>query len=165
MLFRSASNANTAHALYQSLGVSLGSENTSPTSNENVYNRIQSIDFENQDTSISIEIKGDSGKEFLLTRDRNSAQYNLWSEKQEDGSYTTSPNMPTKAQVEDLVVKYIPIETRKAIDRWVELHQDVNWMTNSELTNLEKRLKEELFPEILMAVREELQNPDRKSVV
>ena len=47
----------------------------------NAYNRIQSMEFEGQDTSISIEIKGESGKEFLLTRNRNSAQYVLWSEK------------------------------------------------------------------------------------
>lgn len=82
---------------------------------------IQNIEIGSQGTIINIEIKGDTGKEFLLTKGRNESKYTLWAEKQPDGSYKTSTEFPTEKQVQNLVDKYIPKETQYIINEWQRL--------------------------------------------
>lgn len=92
---------------------------------------IISIEYANQGTEIQIELKGDSGKEFLLTVGRNSDGYNLWSEKQEDGSYKPPVEFPTKEQVQKLVDKYLPQDLKEAIQTWNTINQSEGYLEKS----------------------------------
>ena len=70
-----------------------------------------------QGTSIELEVIGETGKEFLLTVDRN-GNISLFSEKQSDGSYKSGEPAPKEA-VDNLYNKYIPEKTKIAITNWL----------------------------------------------
>jgi len=70
-----------------------------------------------QGTSIELEVRGDTGKEFLLTVDRK-GNISLFSEKQPDGSYKSGEAAPKEA-IDKLYNKYVSEKTRTAITNWL----------------------------------------------
>ena len=99
----------------------------------------------NQGTSIDLEIKGDTGKEFLLNVNRD-GKISLWSEKQPDGSYKAGKPGSKKA-IDKLYNKYVSEKTRTIIDNWVksfsgswaasETEDGKNYIKAEEKLNLE----------------------------
>jgi len=77
-----------------------------------------------QGTSLQLEIKGESGKEFLLVIDRNSkGEVELFSDKKDwgDGTFTYRPgegDQASQEQVKKLYKKYIPESVRNLITEW-----------------------------------------------
>lgn len=70
-----------------------------------------------QGTSIELEVIGETGKEFLLTVDRN-GNISLFSEKQPDGSYK-SGDPASKEAIINLYKKYVPSNTILKIQKWL----------------------------------------------
>jgi hypothetical protein len=77
-----------------------------------------------QGTQVSVEVIGDSGKEFLLVIDRNSkGRVELFSEKKDwgDGTFTYRPGESEQASQEQKVKlynKYVPESVRNLITEW-----------------------------------------------
>jgi hypothetical protein len=69
-----------------------------------------------QGTQVEIEVKGYSGKEFLITIDRSS-KVSIWSEKQPDGTYRSGEGMPEESK-NKLYKKYVPESVQNAITEW-----------------------------------------------
>lgn len=91
-----------------------------PVKAEGGYERaVTSISWEAQGTQLSVEVIGDTGKEFLLTFTRN-GKIELWSEKQPDGSYKASTEFASREQVDKLVKKYIPSVLLLKINSWIK---------------------------------------------
>ena len=75
-----------------------------------------------QGTQVSVEVIGDSGKEFLLVIDRNSkGRVELFSEKKDwgDGTFTYRPGeQASQEQKVKLYNKYVPESVRNLITEW-----------------------------------------------
>lgn len=75
-----------------------------------------------QGRSISFEIVGKTGKEFLLTMEYD-GKLDLFPEKGEDGLYRSSLDYPTVEQRQKLYDTYVPENIRKAVDTWIKSHK------------------------------------------
>ncbi len=99
--------SQTSEEIYSKLGDKTQSENViiddvagrKPATGSNILK----VSVGNQATQIYIEVKGDTGKEFVLSINRNDNNFKLWSEKQIDGSYKPSLEYATEAEVQALV--------------------------------------------------------------
>lgn len=121
-----------------------------------------------QGTSIELEIKGESGKEFLLFIDRNNKdKVELYSEKKDwgDGTFIYRPGEGEQAsqeQVTKLYNKYVPESVRNLITDWQNSftgswaapetedgkhHRDIEAKLKTELTNLEGTKAVETTPQ------------------
>ena len=149
--------SQTSDEIYSKLGDKTQSENViiddvagrKPA----VESNILKVSVGNQATQIYIEVKGDTGKEFVLSINRNDNNFKLWSEKQIDGSYKPSLEYATEAEVQALVDKYLPENLQEKIKTWQKL-QKVYIKENTEKSiELEKELNNYKSSKSIVAYR------------
>jgi hypothetical protein len=97
---------------------------TQPIASVSDKKAIVAAGIREQGTQVSVEVIGDSGKEFLLVIDRNSkGRVELFSEKKDwgDGTFTYRPGEGEQASQEQKVKlynKYVPESVRNLITEW-----------------------------------------------
>jgi len=75
------------------------------------------VELTGQGKTFEIEVIGDK-RPFLLTVDIGTGRFTLWGDKQPDGTYRTTQDLPSAEDVQKLVDKYIPKELSDALTKW-----------------------------------------------
>ena len=149
--------SQTSEEIYSKLGDKTQSENViiddvagrKPATGSNILK----VSVGNQATQIYIEVKGDTGKEFVLSINRNDNNFKLWSEKQIDGSYKPSLEYATEAEVQALVDKYLPKNLQEKIKTWQKLQQVFTKENAEKSIELEKELNNYKSSKSIVAYR------------
>ena len=149
--------SQTSDEIYSKLGDKTQSENViiddvagrKPA----VESNILKVSVANQATQIYIEVKGDTGKEFVLSINRNDNNFKLWSEKQIDGKYKPSLEYATETEVQALVDKYLPENLQEKIKTWQKLQQVYIKENTEKSIELEKELNNYKSSKSIVAYR------------
>lgn len=77
-----------------------------------------------QGTQVEFEIIGPKGNKGLLIRDRNDEQYTFLPVDNQDGTYSSAIKVTPRAQVQQLVERYLPKEVQDMVDTWIAKQQE-----------------------------------------